>query len=168
MNSIQRAPQLVQVILACVLTVIGIVLVGHASGPDPVPASIRQSVPFTVYYASSAKLPEDCNTDVSSFSTPQTGVVLFAVVCSEGKLVISEQQQPARGDLQKFYASLMPRHQPLRTSSGTAQVGLLINGTDIQNAASLPVGRSGPWIIVTASPSVTPQHLRQVVESLRR
>jgi hypothetical protein len=145
----------------------GIFLFSARAGTGPVPATIRNSVDFPVYYPASDHLPEGYTLDTNSFKLAETGVVVFSVLHSSGQLQFSEQQQPAQSVIRDFVKTYIPLHTSLKTSDGQAEIGSFGTGQNLRTVVSLPIN-NGPWLILTLPPSVSQKDLTTVVKALGR
>jgi hypothetical protein len=125
-----------------------------------VPPAIQESVPFTIYYPSQAKLPAGYSLDQGSFSSGG-GAVEFTVTDSTSRLTFTEQTKPSSQDLQTFVSSRLPLHNTLDTPNGTATIGAIGNNSFV----SLPTP-TNTWVLVSGPYAISQSDLSTVLKSL--
>ena len=134
---------------------------------NPVPAGIRASVGFRIYYPASRNLPAGYTLDSRSFRQPEAGVVVFQLNNGQGQhLIFSEEAKPSGDVVGKFESASIPIHTELTTSVGKAKIGAIGTGKNLQSVVSLPT-ENGPWIIITAPAGINFNDLKQVLNSIR-
>lgn len=139
-------------------------LVYHKLSEKPVvPKNISRQLSFPVYYPDPKKLPAGYTLDTASFTSPEQGVVLYAVNYHGGKLVFSLQQKPSSADLEAFNQQRIPIHIEFTTKLGKAELGIIGN----QAVVSLPT-KDNLWIIVTGPQVLRERDIAPVIASLRR
>ncbi len=129
---------------------------------SPIPLSIRNKVPFNVYYPISSKLPKGYYFDAKSLSATNITVVFDVKTSSDQSLIFSEQAKPSASALQIFYSRYMPLHFNFKTSVGNAGIGVINNRT----VASLPTN-TNTWILLSAPSSINQTRLRQTLSAIR-
>jgi hypothetical protein len=123
-------------------------LIYKSAHDSPVPKSIAKQVDFPIYYPAQKQLPKGYTLSKTSFKSPQSGVVVYAVTYGNGKrLVFSVQKKPSDDELASFVKTYIPIHREALTLVGKATIGSLNNRTVV----SIPTD-SGTWILVTGPP----------------
>lgn len=156
-------------VVKAVLVGIGIAVVVAAlflllpTKPTVVPKDIRKNIPFSIYYPDQSKLPKGYTLQKASFTSPDSGVVLYAVTFPRGKFVLSVQEKPDKEELDSFTNQRLPVRYTLSTPNGRATVGVLGN----QLVASLPTN-SDSWVIVTSPQNTRQAEMRSLLNSLVR
>jgi hypothetical protein len=154
----------VGVICVAAIAIVVLILINRSSSPstlvNPVPAAILDSVSYTVYYPTN--LPKGYKIDNKSFSSPQSGVIVFNLVNSKGqKIYISQEARPTTFNFGGYYNGFKDRSEVI-VSDGTIAVGKINNGaTEI---ASLATNKT--WIISNTSTEVPLNQLSDMLKSL--
>ena len=163
----RSSKKIVLIVVGLCIGMVGLGLVVVRQKPSPsqpasvVPASIRESVPFKVYYPEAAKMQAGYTLDQKSFTHSDQAVV-YAITYDGGKQVaITVQKKPREADLKTFYRNHIPIRNELQTSLGKAAIAQL-NG---QSFASLPAKDS--WLLITAPLDINQDNLRTLLQSLR-
>ena len=139
----------------------------QASQPlDPIPVSIISKVSFPVYFPDPSKLPSGFSLLKNSIQYSKPGVVIYVISNSlNQQVVISEQAEPAQSTIDSFLSSYIPLHATVSTADGEAQYGAMNQGKSLRSVISLPIS-NGPWIIATASSSLSRAEFTQVINSM--
>ncbi len=130
---------------------------------SPVPRSIRQSVPFSVYYPDQYKLPRGYTLDLNSFRSSSQAVIYTVSYADSKKLVFSLQKKLSDNGMSDFYAHNMPLRINVSTAVGTAAIGSI----NTQSVVSLPT-TGNTWLLITAPSAIDQTQLKQVVESIKK
>jgi hypothetical protein len=147
-------------LLVIVVIVTGVVITLKSHQSNIVPANIRKSVNFTVYYPKPSRLPAGYSLDTSSFSTGNHAVLYVVRYGDNQKLVFTLQSKPSTAALQTFNNAIIPLHTQLSTPIGTATIGAARGETFV----SLPTnGKS--WILMTAPYQTPSKQLDQVLQA---
>jgi hypothetical protein len=135
---------------------------------SPVPAGLRSSAGFPIYYPDQGHLPDGYTLDTTSFQKADGGAIIYAIKNSSGgNLIASEVAQPGGNVIDDFTKNSIPLHSTVDTSLGKAQIGAYGSPPNLRSIVSLPINH-GPWLIITA-PANTPQtDLKQITLSLRQ
>jgi hypothetical protein len=129
---------------------------------NPVPANIRKSVPFKIYYPDQRHLPKGYLLDPKSFTSNGKAVVYHIYGPNKYDITISQQQRASDADIAKFYAAVMPHRTKLGTALGDAQVGTIGQ----MNVVSLtPTGQT--WVLMSVPTDMQVSTLQDIVKTLR-
>jgi hypothetical protein len=106
--------------------------------------------------------------DLSSFSSPQQGTILYSVKYDTNKKIIfSIQAKPSDSEIQNFYTNYIPLRNHLKISLGNVEIGAYGTSDNLKTVASLPTN-DGSWLIATAPPDINQNQLEQVLNSLKK
>ena len=133
----------------------------HANVVDPFDAKTLAATKFDLYYPKS--LPGGYSTNQSSVTSPQAGVVVFAMQSPQGgKLYMSQEARPAAFDFGGYYKNFTDLQEDV-TPKGTIAAGHINDGqTTIGSLAT-----NGTWILAnTTDPRVTPADMVSLLKSL--
>lgn len=129
---------------------------------SPIPASISQATPFSIFYPESTQLPKGYIFDTASLSASSQAIV-YSVTYGQGKkIAFTLQKKPSENELKTFHANQIPLRNEVNVPIGTASIGVLNN----QTLASLPTDKNS-WLIITAPQDINQDDLRQVLKALR-
>lgn len=130
---------------------------------SPVPATVRKSVSFPVYYPSPAKMPAGYTLDLHSFSATSQTVVYSVTYETNKKIAFTVQRKPSDDELKLFHTNQMPLRNEVKVAVGTATTGSLNN----QTLASLPTNDQ-TWLLITAPIDIDQEQFRQVLRAINR
>lgn len=154
---------------AVTLTVVAILVGGgwlgyqHFRVSSPVPANVRSSVPFPVYYPDAKKLPAGFTFDPTAI-TATNQVIVYTIKYTTGKqLAITEQVKPTDDQLKDFATKQLPLNTTVAIPAGTATIGAI----GMQTVISLPT-HDNTWLLITGPSSIKPAELKQFLQSLRK
>lgn len=142
--------------------IISFILYQHTQATyNPVPASIRKSVPFPVYFPDNKKLPPGFTLNTSSFSHNDDAVI-YTVSHGTDMITFSVQAPASTVVLSDFNTKQIPLHTTLTTPYGNATKGAISQ----RSVVSLPIDTSA-WIIVTGPDTLTDHDATILLSSLR-
>jgi hypothetical protein len=124
----------------------------------PIPLTIRQRAPVTLYYP--ASLPKSYVIDQDSFDLKQS-VVTYTISSGDKKVFVSQQAKPSGFDFTKLNDDQMQSSTKIATPNGEAVLGTLGEN----NAASLVTVDS--WVLMTAPPNLPLSEIQSIVASLK-
>lgn len=151
---------LVLIVLVCIGVLLLIFKHDSATLQNPVPAKLFDSVDYTVYYPTN--LPDGYKIDKQSFSSPQSGVIVFYLINSEGqKIYISQEARPTTFNFGGYYNNFKDKSETV-TDNGTIAVGKINNGST--EIASLATEKT--WIIANTASKTPLNQLRDMLNSL--
>lgn len=150
-----------------VILLTALAFLGHGTTiTNPVPATVRKAVTFEIYYPRQQKLPSGYSLDTTSFRLAQSGVVIYSMVNHENqRLIFSEEQKPGSSVIDKFTSTSIPLHTDLKTALGHATLGAYGAGQNLRAIVSLPIDK-GPWLIITAPPTISNLDLQHIMQAL--
>ena len=139
----------------------------YQNNRSPVPNSLHKGLNFPVYYPDQKKLPAGYVLNQASFSSPQSGIIVYSINKDSGqKITFSIQAMPEDSVLQNFYKRIIPLRIEYQTPIGLAQIGGY-DASKAQTVASLPT-KDGVWILATAPANIDQTDLRQTLASLKK
>lgn len=133
--------------------------------PDPIPLAIRKSVPYSIFYPDSSRLPSGYRLSQNVIHFAKADVVILMINYGSKSIVVSEQQPPDSSTINNFVAEHIPVHTTLPTALGQAEFGAYNSGNGLRTVISLPVP-NGPWLIITAPPDAKRQTLIEIISSM--
>ncbi len=125
--------------------------------------SLKQSVPFDIYYPDQNKLPKGYVLDKNSLSTSKHAVVYTIKFESNKKLVVTVQAKSSDKDISDFYAHTMPLHIDVNTPIGKATIGAI----NLKNVVSLPT-KTNSWLIISVPADTNQDQLKNVLQSFKK
>ena len=130
--------------------------------PSPFTKEVKQSVQFPLYYPT--KMPGTFKFQTGTITQPEGGIVVYRLTNdTETAAVTVSQQAPANVDIDKLYETASGVVK-FPSAAGSVWIGTMSDGTLVANVV-------GPqtWLIATTSSSVvSPDEMRQLIESLRQ
>ena len=128
---------------------------------NPVPASIRESANFNVYYPNPNQLPLGYVLDTTSFESNNQAVLYTVSFGNNQHLIFTVQKKPSTSEIQGFYRVHLPLTISFKTNVGTAQIGVINN----ESIVSLPTNTNA-WILMTAPLNANQAAIKQVLQSM--
>ena len=129
--------------LCLLLLVTGIVL-ASTEVPNPVPSSIRNQAPFTLYYPDPAKLPQGLTLGSGSFDIRRSVVTYRLYKNGQPVINVSLQAKPSNIDFNGFYDYSMAGRHDTETAYGKAAIGI------VENFPTSSLVTEKTWVFITS------------------